>query len=97
MQNVIVNDSGGSIVQHAFDYTVMALNGVHFEVMYCVSACVMAITLPVVTKDKICVVPQAWIGYHTDMQRSDGTESPTTMHWERGKDWIKNGYQECSR
>ena len=92
--NYIVNDPGGSIVQHAFDYTVLALNGAYFKIMYCASACIMAImTVPM---DQVCVYPQAWFGYHVH-QRADGFESPTTMRWERGKDWIAKGYAECSR
>lgn len=33
MKTFIVNDPGGSIAQHAFDFTVMALNGVFFKVL----------------------------------------------------------------
>lgn len=93
MHDVIINDPGGSIAQHAFDYTVMALNGVFFKVMYCASACVMAIST--VPMKQVCFYPQAWIGYHTAAQRENGTESSNTMRWERGRDWIKNGYGEC--
>lgn len=97
--NYLVNDPGGSIVQHAFDYTVMALSGAYFKVMLCASACVMAIEL--VPKDQVCVYPQAWIGYHTAAAGPNEKgqccfESPTTMRWERGRDWIAKGWTPCS-
>lgn len=95
MTSVVINDPGGSIVQHAFDFTVMVLNGTFFKVIYCASACVMA--LSIVPMKQVCFYPQAWIGYHTTAQREDGTENSNTMRWERGKDWITNGYEQCAR
>lgn len=98
--NVLVNDPGGSIVQHAFDFTVLAASGALFKVLYCASACVMA--LATVPKEQVCFHPQAWIGYHTAAQGPNEKgqccfESPSTMRWERGRDWIAKGYKQCER
>lgn len=93
MKEFIVNDPGGSIAQHAFDYTILYLNGVYFKVLYCASACIMAINL--VPVKQVCIYSQAWFGYHTNFQRKDGTENTNTMRWERGQIWINKGYKSC--
>jgi hypothetical protein len=97
---VIINDPGGSIVQHAFDFAVMAASGAMFQVIYCASACVMA--LATVPKDQVCFYPSAWIGYHTEAAGPDASgrccfEATNTMRWERGRDLVARGYRECSR
>lgn len=73
----------------------MALNGVYFKVLYCASACIMAIqTVPM---NQVCVYRSAWFGYHSALQNKDGSESPTTMNWERGTAWIAKGYADCQK
>lgn len=91
---MIVNDPGGSIVQHAFAYTLLALKGTFFKVVYCASACIMAIeTVPM---KQVCVYQQAWFGYHTSTVDANGNEATSTMRWERGREWIERGYKECT-
>ena len=97
---MIINDPGGNVFQHAFDFAVLAAQGVMFEIVYCASACVMA--LIAVPKEQVCFYPSAWIGYHTAAKHPDEqgrccVESPTTMRWERGRDLINRGYNQCEQ
>ena len=91
---VTINDPGGYIWQHIALGQHYAAVGAKLAVIYCASACIML--LDQVPKSNICVYPQAWFGYHTDQRFPDGSESPTTMRWERGTDWIKRGYRTCA-
>lgn len=91
--NQIINDAGGSIHAHYLLGLHYAEVGAHLIVVYCASACLYL--LAAVPRDHVCFRPSAWVGYHTAAQRPDGTESPTTMRWERGTDWIARGYKRC--
>lgn len=90
---MILNDPGGSILQHLHLGQHYAAESIHLTVVYCASACIYL--LAAMPHDLVCFKPSAWIGYHTAQQRADGTESPSTMRWERGTDWIRKGYKAC--
>lgn len=91
--NVIINDPGGDVSHHIVMGAFYAWSDSFLKVVYCASACLNLIAQ--VPKDHVCFTPSAWIGYHTAEQRLDGTESVSTMRWERGRDWIKKGYRQC--
>ncbi len=91
--SVVINDPGGSLLEHLTQGYQYAVHGTHLVVVYCASACLLL--LAQVPRDHVCFRPSAWIGYHTAARQADGTESTTTMRWERGKDWIKKGYKAC--
>ena len=98
MNRITINDPGGIIRDHVLLGQHYAQIGAYLVVKYCASACLML--LAQVPKDHVCFYPGAWIGTHTPAQRQNAQgycceESPTTMHWERGKDWIANGYAKC--
>jgi hypothetical protein len=92
---VTINDPGGDVLQHIAIGQSYAQSGAFLEVIYCVSACLLMIAQ--VPEDHVCIMRNAWIGYHSEHRRPDGTESPRTMAWERGRDWIVRGWRECGK
>ena len=100
MEVLIINDPGGVILQHVFLGKQYAALGTKLAVKYCASACLSL--LAQVPQTNICFYPDAWIGYHTAAMRPNEAgiccvESPTTMRWERGRDWIARGYSDCRK
>ena len=92
MPSIVVNDPGGSVVAHGFHYGLLAAKGYMFKVIYCASACVMAITS--IPSKQVCFFPRAWIGVHRDAN-VNGSEPSWRMKWWRGSEWIAQGWQEC--
>lgn len=90
--NVIINDAGGLLSEHIVLGQHYAAIGANLIVVYCTSACL--ILLAQVPQNKICFRPGAWVGYHSSAWQG-GSESTTTMKWERGRDWIARGYAKC--
>lgn len=93
--SIILNDPGGLVWAHRALGQKYAKDGTHLVVAYCASACLDI--LAIVPRENVCFRGSAWIGYHTAAQRTDGTEPTYSMRWERGRDWIARGYQECER
>lgn len=85
-------DYGGTLGAHIAAGKYYAAHGIMLKVLYCASACMMMLLQ--VPKEQVCFYPQAWIGDHSAAW-SGGMESPTTMIWERGRDWIAKGYRSC--
>lgn len=92
---IVINDPGGLVWQHRALAQKYAKDGTHLIVVYCASACLDF--LAIVPKANVCFRRSAWIGYHTPAALPGVTESPTTMRWERGADWIERGYRECKK
>ena len=90
---MVIIDPGGSALMHGYQYGLWAAQGVMFKVKYCASACVMA--LMTVPPAQVCFYPDAWIGTHTAAMDANGNESPSTMRWERGREWIAKGWRKC--
>ena len=96
MNTVTIIDYGGLLGEHVAQGKAYAAAGVMVAVKYCASACIFMLAM--VPSDHKCFYPDAWIGFHTEHQLPQwqgGTESPTTMRWERGRDWIAKGFKPC--
>lgn len=90
-------DYGGKIGEHLALGHALIASGQIIAVKYCASACLMILAMFAAkpeTMKRLCVYPDAWIGYHVH-PFANGSESPTTMRWERGRDWIAKGYTPC--
>lgn len=92
---IVINDPGGYVWAHEALGRKYAKDGSKLVVVYCASACLNLIAL--VPKENVCFRRSAWVGYHTGAQSPSGIESPTTMRWERGREWIARGYRECGK
>lgn len=95
MSDVIINDLGGLVGDHLIAGRILASAGANIIVVYCASACLNL--LIEISPDKVCFRPDAWIGHHSSQQQPSGSESTTTMRWERGSDWIAAGWKACSK
>ena len=92
-QSISIIDYGGLFGAHITQGTLYAKAGAFLKIKYCASACLLM--LAQVPQDHVCVYRDAWFGYHTAAQDANGYESPTTIRWERGRDWIARGYTPC--
>ena len=93
MKQFIINDPGGYIGMHIMQGKIYAAMKANLIIVYCASACLnMLAQVPV---DNVCFEPSAWIGYHSAKFDGVHPESPATMRWERGSDWIAKGWRKC--
>ena len=89
---IVLNHPGGYVMAAEALGKKYASEGTKLIVVYCVSACVLI--LDIVPKENICFRPSAWIGYHSE-HHITGPEPSHMLRWERGRDWINRGYNEC--
>lgn len=86
----ILADFGGTLGERAAVMAWIKRTGIEVRVIgTCPSACTLLFGLP---KDKICVMPGAWIGHHT----APG-EAHDRILWERGRDLIARGFARACR
>jgi hypothetical protein len=90
MFEVLINDPGGFLGAHIALGKSYAALGAKLAVKYCASACLML--LAQVPQQNVCFYDDAWIGTHAQY---DHAEIARDMIWERGRDWIKQGYGKC--
>lgn len=80
----IVKDFGGGLGERAVVMGWLKRSGAQVRIVgTCVSACAFLLALP---KHQICVMPGAWLGYHT----APG-EAHDRIRWERGARVIARG------
>lgn len=86
----VLRDYGGTLGERMAVTEWLRRNGIAVQIIgACASACNFLLTLP---KEQVCVSPGAWIGSHTHSGELDDR-----IEWQRGRDFIAQGYQECLR